>query len=337
MVWRATPNAPASWESADCLEQGVYYIIPIWLWELVERAVGVNHFSDEARRRETEIATAAEHYQHAAAIRNGGFVSYSEIFPLDPVILNEEAAASLGMTPVQARLRARQLTGALEETTRPLRAYLGWLLTNPEFLEEHDALCSGSETELERNPFPVPRRSSQRLPGTGTPADEAVGGCLEFYSRWRLQSFTLPLLPRPLPVEMPAIFDPVRGAAPVGVAVSLIPDIFPNRSRDVIGDCTESMLRGCGAPKHLSDWFAIVERQSTRANVLPKYARWLSLQHYWRLLHRRYPLALHRKKERLVGVFAEFLDVSPDTVEADLRGIEGRLGSGWEQRGAARP
>lgn len=123
----------------------------------------------------------------------------------------------------------------------------------------------------------------------------------------------------------------------MGVGASLIPDIFPNRSRDVIGDCTESMLRGCGAPDHLREWFAIVERTSTRANVLPKYARWLCLQHYWRLLHRRYPTALHRKKERLVAVFAQFLDVSTDTVEADLRDIAERLGSGWEQRGAARP
>lgn len=131
MTFRRTPNAPASWESADCLEQGVYYIIPIGLWELVERDVGADRFSSEDRRRETEIATAAKHYKHAAAICRGNFVSYGELFPLDPVTLNEEAARFLNRNPVEAKHLARQLTETLEETNRPLRAYLGGVAHEP--------------------------------------------------------------------------------------------------------------------------------------------------------------------------------------------------------------
>ncbi len=326
-------HVPKSWKNAAFLEQNVYYIIPLSLWESVVLNVGRERFTEDDQRREREIAEAARDDSGNVAIRNDAFVNYLDLLPIQPVILNPEAADVLGKKPAQARQLARAATERLAETDGPRRAYLGWLLTNPQFLQEHEDLHSQFANQLEGQGYPQPRQSSCRLPDKLIVDSERwIDGCREFYVRWRLQSLILPHLPVPLPFQVPMIEDPASGKTVKGVVTSSIPDIYPARGRGLIDATMEDALRGRGAPEHLQEWFQIVRRSSAKANVLPMYGRWFRLQHYWRLLHRRYPEPLDRKKRVLIEVFATFFAIGGDTIKSDLRRIEDRLSSGWERR-----
>jgi hypothetical protein len=210
---------------------------------------------------------------------------------------------------------------------------LGWLLTNPQFLAEHDDLHRQFDNQLDSQSYPQPRHSTRRRPDKLiVESKQWIDGCRDFYVRWRLQSLMLPHLPVPLPFQIPVVEDPATGSAREGVVTSSIPDIYPTRGRGLIDATMEEALRGRGAPEHLQEWFRIVRRSSATANVLPMYHRWFRLQHYWRLLHRRYPESLHRKKRVLTEAFATFFEIGFDTIKADLRRIEDRLGSSWDRR-----
>lgn len=326
-------HVPQSWKDEALLERNVYYVIPLSLWASVVLNVGRERFTEDDQRREREIAEAARDDSGNVAIRHDAFVNYLDLLPIQPVILNPEAAEVLGKTPAQARQLARSATERLAEINGPRRAYLGWLLTNPQFLREHEDLHRQFDNQLEDQGYPQPRQASSRRPDERLVDSERwIGGCREFYVRWRLQSLILPHLPMPLPFQIPVIEDPATGSAREGVVTCSIPDIYPTRGRGLIDATMEDALRGRGAPEHLQEWFQIVRRSSATANVLPMYARWFRLQHYWRLLHRRYPEPLHRKKRVLIEVFATFFEISSDTIKSDLRRIEERLGSGWDRR-----
>ena len=99
----------------------------------------------------------------------------------------------------------------------------------------------------------------------------------------------------------------------------------------------EESLRIKNGSVHLMEWFKIVQKSNTAKKVIPTYERWFRLQHYWRLLHRRYPQPLRRKKEALIQAFASYLGVSDATVKTDLRRISTLLGTGWEHRFAELP
>jgi hypothetical protein len=117
-----------------------------------------------------------------------------------------------------------------------------------------------------------------------------------------------------LPVQIPAI-DPNGRAQQEGVLSVSIPDIYPTRGQGLMD---RSIEEGLGS-------------------LLPMYDRWFRLQHYWRLIHRRYPEAIRRKKLALVNAFASFLNTSLDTLKSDLQRIAFRLGPGWERRFEIRP
>lgn len=326
-------HVPQSWKNAAFLEQNVYYIIPLSLWESVVLNVGRERFTEDDQRREREIAEAARDDSGNVAIRNDAFVNYLDLLPIQPVTLNADAAEILGKTPAQARQLARSATERLAEIDGPRRAYLGWLLTNPQFLQEHEGLHRGFDNQPESQGYPQPRQSSRRQPDKLIVNSERwMSDFRDFYVRWRLQSLVLPHLPVPLPFQIPVIEDPATGSAREGVVTSSIPDIYPTRGRGLIDATIEDALRGRGAPEHLQEWFQIVRRSSAKANVLPMYGRWFRLQHYWRLLHRRYPEPLLRKKRVLIEVFATFFEIGGDTIKSDLRRIEDRLSSGWERR-----
>lgn len=323
----------ASWQTEAYLERGVYLVIPRTLWSLVVQNVGSDRFAAIDQLRESEIAQAAGDDFGNIAIRNGAFISYADLSPVQPVQLTDDEAAFLGKNPAEAANLARVANERLNPINGVRRGYLGWLLTNPTFLREHNQLLQRHVSSDEEYDFPMPRLSSATLPRRLLVIDDGwLRSCVQFYERWRLQSLVLPYLPLPLPVQIPKISDPATGSPQEGVVILSVPDIYAVRGRGLIAEMLEDALRAQGAPDHLQEWFQIIKQSSTKANVLPMYGRWFRLQHYWRLLNRRYPQALRRKKHALVATFASFLSISVDSLKADLRRITDRLGDGWEQR-----
>lgn len=321
---------PRSWDTPDRLERGVYYMLPERLWAPFLKTFET-YLTDPDKRRERELIDAAR--DHDAAIMNRCFVRYQELWPFAPVVVSKVMADSVNRNPQQAVLLGRMLTSLLEEISGCRRAYLGWLLTNREFLDEHDALIGAHADEYSRSGFPAPVLSHVTMPESlQVPRSPWVDACLKFYARWRLQSMTLPYLPNILPVQIPIAAEPIHGPWREGVVQVSVPDISSTRGRGLMDNAIEQAARGGEIPEHLRSWMRLVDRSNPAANALPKYSRWFRLQHFWRLIHRRYGQVLARKKGALMGVFAEFLEVSEDTIKTDLADIGKALGPGWEGR-----
>ncbi|MDB5336612.1 MAG: hypothetical protein JWN70_2231 [Planctomycetaceae bacterium] len=324
---------PDSWQNEDVLEGGAYFIIPAPLLNLIIREVGRDLFAPEDLKREHEIAAAAGTDYDNVAIRNGGFVTYLDLGVWKPVSLDTTAAAEiLGKNFEQTRQLSRLMTERLEAIDGVRRGYLGWLLTQRAFLDEHDDLVVRHRTQIRAHGFPQPILGQGTIENGLQSEADWVQVCREFCGRWRLQSMALPYLPRPHALEIPSLFAQQETVDSGGIVFASIPDIYPTRGRGLLDETIEDALHGRIGPDHLSDWFQLVSKTSASKNVIPAYDRWFRLQHYWRLLHRRYPQSIHRKKEPLIQAFACFLHVSIDTIKSDLRRISSQLDSGWEKR-----
>ena len=80
-------HVPASWQNSDCLEYGVYFMIPGALWDAVVLKVGRKNFAENDVARETELSQAAGERTNNIAIRKGEFVNYADLGPVAPVVL----------------------------------------------------------------------------------------------------------------------------------------------------------------------------------------------------------------------------------------------------------
>ncbi|MDB5348490.1 MAG: hypothetical protein JWP89_6867 [Schlesneria sp.] len=320
---------PLSWNHAAVLDGGTCYIVPPRLMTLVIERVGSGRFSTLALEREAELGQAAGSKWGNVAIHKGRYVQHYDLDYSNP--LDTEATQDFG-NRAQARLLARTSNARLQTVDVVRRGYLGWLLTRRAFLDEHDLLLTRHRTPIQQHGFPQPlRSSSDGLDISVAETAEWVADCHRFYSRWRLQSLAHPYLPYPLPFEIPTV-QPAAAEDDSGILKASIPDIYTTPGRGPFHEMIEDAIRGTTAPENLHEWLAIVRSGNLGKKVIPMYERWFRLQHYWRLLHRRFPEPLRRKKTRLIEAFATFLNVNTDTIKLDLRKIEDLLGHEWQRR-----
>ena len=320
----ATPTPLLLPESAQ--QRGIYFGIPGALLELVVSELGEDRLRGEDLDRDRQLAAI----NVDVGCWRGAVIQYPYLAPRAPVNLGESAASILQKTPVEIRRLQHELEARCAAIEGPMRGYLGWLLTQRAFLDEHDQLVSEFRVQLRSHGFPQPVWTSLR----GLEATDAtwVQRFREFYARWRLQSLRAPYLPLP---EGPRIPDSLARVRVEGQVRTMVPDIFPTLGRGLIDDSLEDALRGGRLPEHLAGWMRIVRRQNQAKNVFEKWERIFRLQHYWKVLHQRYSQALRRKKTALIAAFAEFFDVSSDSIKNDLNAIARNLGAGWETRCAS--
>ncbi|MDB5386801.1 MAG: hypothetical protein JWM11_2447, partial [Planctomycetaceae bacterium] len=266
---------PDSWQNAAVLENGVYFIIPSKLLDSVVREVSLERFATADLERELEIAKAAGDGFGNVAIWNGVFVSYPDLGPLAPIKLDADAAKILGINPQKAGHLARVATERLKAVNCPRRAYLGWLLTQRMFLDEHDSLLGSHGSFIQQNGFPkpsfFPAKIKDRVESTEANWIQAYS---HFCGRWRLQSLALPYLPIPLPMLIPNVFSSTGIENAEGTLSASIPDIYPTGGQGLLSETFEDALRGRGRPDHLNGWFKIVTKSNAAKNVIPVYDRW---------------------------------------------------------------
>ncbi len=216
----------------------------------------------------------------------------------------------------------------------PRQGYLGWLWTNRTFREEFQQLTDRHSLLLadgRRPPQPV----SSPIPGarrvSAAAERDATTGLREFCQRWRLQGVTGPATVEPLAVHVPAPLPSLQALqAQTSGTVIYFPDIAPLPDRDelrkLVEDNARSSARGA---EHLHEWIDLVRSDTQGKKPIGKFARWYPLQHYHRVLWSRHCSSLHRCRQKLILAFAEYLQVSDDTVERDLSEISDRLGALW--------
>ena len=261
-------------------------------------------------------------------------------FPLlrnQPLEIDPSVAMSLEWTDQQLEAVNTVGQARTERFATTARGYAGWLLTNREFLTEHNAILLTWQTQIQKHRIPLMGPVVQDASQV-TAVDRQPGKTIEqfakafeaFFVRWRLGGLTAPYLPSPLRPQMPvAILASVLGHMRDGGQTFFMPDTFPVPSRDELRDLMEDALRGQGTPKHLDEWIANVKTSSSAKNTIQRYARLFDLQHYIRALYQRHAEALHCRKASVKQALCSFFSVSDDTIEKDLAFVANRLGEEW--------
>ncbi len=227
-----------------------------------------------------------------------------------------------------------------------LAAYVGWLMTTPQFTREHDELLKEHRTTISAVGLPtignfnLANADAEVLAAgklnTGRVEDNGEKACLEdfqdFYVRWRLQGLNAPYVPEPLGPQFP-VLDPQRmsNQMAAGGLTLFLPDTFPTPGRDELRELVEQALgrHSASSAEHLRGWREIIASESKARNQLARYARIARLQHYWTALQSRYAEQLGRSKGKVMEAVANYLGVEPKTIARDLDLISERFSFDW--------
>ncbi len=337
----ATNNltAPARFLRHRLVQDRYFFTLPSNLWDEVYQQIGESAFDDDAVQLEDCLgAICGDHSANAGFLRGRAFPYHH----LHRQAFARISAAEMGWEINQVSLD-RQLRLADERTNglaKTARGYLGWLLTNRQFLDEHDALLNAQVQTIARwgtSGFGLPvspigfDAATSAEQTAFTTADTRF---VEFFCRWRLQGLAAPYLPVPLqPLMTGRLANAILSRHLQTGGLFVVPDTFPVPSRDEFRNMLDDALHR-SPPEHLADWTAIIAGNNTAKQSIPRFARIFQLQHLWRVIHHRHRRTVHRRTTTLKQVFASFLQTGERTIHQDLMEISRRLGTDWKERGA---
>lgn len=316
---------PLSWQNDPKFQNGLIFTVPPNLLKSVFLHSLYNGAYPDKVQHDVELSNCVNPLNDQVGVWKEAILLYPYLRPRTPLHIAAAAAEVLGKTPVQGKHIARVLERRLAVFDNALRGYLGWLSTQHAFLDEHDALLSVHAERIHAHGFPKPMLTAASLPRV---SDEEASWGREFktfFERWRLQTLAAPYLPIPLAPQLPAI-------TAHGQNQFSIPDIYPTQGTGMINEIMEDVLHEHHGSPHLTEWMAFIGKGNTAKNGMPAYGRRFQLQHFWRILTHRYPSELHGKKGVLCNAFADYFNVSEDTIKGDLRLIRKNLGNDWMNR-----
>jgi hypothetical protein len=342
---------PLARASHELIRGEFFYTFPRPLLEAVLETLDRTAFDDELLDMEFELSDICGDHESQVGFWNRWPVSYNLLRQSSPRMLSEEQIAwgqahgwDLSREQIENSLRiAFGRTSRFEEVAR---GYAGWLMTNPQFLDEHDSLMNEHGEQARRwgthlVGVPIPEHMS---PGAFNPTTEEgwpdyESAVIGFLVRWRLRALAGPVLPVPMQPLM-------SGDFPIGILQQLMraggvfnwPDICPVPSRDELRGILEDALRRNRSADHVAEWMEIVHRSNQAKNRILRLGRLFEVQHFWRLLHLRHTGALEGNVKRIEIVFADYYGLSDEAIHADLIEIRRRLSQDWISRGIlARP
>ena len=318
------------------LRSGCVYTVPIELLDRIADQVGVDHFDRHAWELEVDLSARSEDHRSRVGFLLGAPIIF--VF-LREKPLDKAAIDCLRKISKDADATIRDATNRLNQATRGMRSYLGWLMTNPVFLQEMQALWPHLERHCGPGSMPIPIRRVEARPSGAIEGEvrpdieDDYRQLTDFCARWRLTELAGPMLPLPASIQMPAPPIPQNDSSLPGHASAkiLIPDTMPIPGEKELRRMMEEVIRQNPAD-HLAEWFKIVRAQNSARSQLDRYARIFEVQHYWRLLQSRHAQALRRSRGRLIDAFSEHFEVSDAAIDRDLKFIEKRLGPSWWER-----
>jgi hypothetical protein len=335
-------TVPARFLHHPLVKDRYFCTLPRDLWDEMHNRIGSRLFDPELVELEDTLSSICGDHSFSAGFKNGLAFTYN--LRRAPIRLKLDQAKASGIASNQAALDrvgqiAEERSGGMAKVTR---AYTGWLMTNPVFLNELDALL-GSWVEMirrwgfDRLGILLPQgnlvlgddpTADHRWPSYSSAFDE-------FFTRWRLQGLAAPYLPVPLQ-------GLTGGQFPVSVlpqvmragGAFVLPDTVPIPSRDTLRNMLEDSLHRSATPDHLEEWMRIIAGGNTAKKPFVKFSRLFEVQHYYRILRQRHAPALNRKLHLVKQVLAEFLGTAKRTIVEDLKFLKRRLGPQWFRRGS---
>ena len=331
-------TAPAQLLRHQLVGERYFFALPSRLWEEICCHFGPTAFDPEIAELEVELEAVCSNLTTGCGLWRGRVFPYPH---LRRAKVPKVFAADLGLEIPQGLLDLQCATAEnrLADLAQAARGYLGWLLLNPRFLDEHDELLRSCEQVVVRHGvaefgLPTPPLGFKELPVPAQTefraADERF---LEFFCRWRLQGLAAPYLPIPLqPLfasRLPAIA--LQRHLQTG-GLFVVPDTFAVPSRGEFREMLDDALHG-SPPSHLADWMKMIAAGNTGKQTIARYGRLFELQHYWRVLHHRHRKTFRRRDAKLKDAMAAYYQVKFKTIDEDLHAIRKCLGKSWIERG----
>jgi hypothetical protein len=317
-----------------------FYAIPQQLLDTIIAKIGEYRFEREVLELERAAASICGDCSQTVGFLNGVGIAYSILRRLEPMPITAEQARRMGLELNQAQLdlKMRQVNETIDGFRKPRSAFLGWLLTNPTFLSEHDDLLRRWASIVQSGGLAKYRplhdgecHEQSESKGLASDDDRFTVELSRFVARWKIQSLAAPYLPIPWEPTIGNVLPPksitVVSASSAGIH---IPDTMPLPSRDHMRRMLDSARQGQQSEPHLQDWYALIASANPAKNQLDKYERWFELQHYWRTIRRRHPDAMRGQIRNVQQAIAAFLDAKPITIERDLGEIRKRCGADWD-------
>jgi len=253
---------PEKWRNHRQIVGQCYYTIPPQLLDAIKTNVGVSRFDSELWSLDEEFGQITGDHGSCVGFQNEAPIPYSYLRekPLDDMAIKYFRQFS-------SEKAIQQLSHRLEVTRRDLRAYAGWLSTNPGFLSEHQVVWTELSIQGLTNPIPVPMTPQMKefLKSHDLDQEEsqerqsAVLRLQEFCNRWWLQQLVGPHLPLPLGRAMaPGLLaTSAQQAEASGFGILIIPDTMPIPSEAEIRAIMEDTIQARPA-KHLEVWHSII-------------------------------------------------------------------------------
>lgn len=250
-------------------------------------------------------------------IVDGTFIRNSILMPPPMPRISPEMFEKLGWAAVMTLDQANSSLGVASGRLDPLReqaqGYLGWLLTNRQFLAEVKDLCIHRDHRGAKCSFQ--RQSTENV------EDKRFRS---FLDRWQLSGLSSWDLPIPQGPNFTGIHLPGHNE-PGNDSIHLdLPITAPLQARYPLRQMIEE-ARQQATPPHLSQWLKVLQRSSNGRGPT-HYQRMLHL-HFYRDIgfSSRYGNRLARRVEKLDKVFAEFIGLGVDEIKKLRLAIARRL------------
>ena len=221
----------------------------------------------------------------------------------------------------------------LQRINRAQTAYVGWLFTNRQFVDEFRSLKRDHglflRPELPIRPVYLGHADPRTL-GLQAEVDPVTDAVRAFVLRWRLLAIIGPrtvLVPGP---QTPHLFPPLGADPSETRATASHPDILPLPGRDELRQQFESQrLESIRDEDHLRQWTDLVEAETQGRRRLDSLCLWYRLQHYLQVFYERHGDRLYRNQAAVQNAFAAFLGCSDSTIRRATDAITERLGPRW--------
>jgi len=322
-------SVPAADRQHPLIAQQTFYTLPLGLWKAAQSEIGRQHFDADDLALELRLSELCGDHTFQIGFRNGLPILFNRLRNSPLSSPKPDCDEWRQKSDVEWRACLRELSNRSSHFASMVRGYLGWLLTNPLFLDEHDRLFDKATQELPT--ISIPQMSEARCSGNQLPdgwerqsveTGNIAADFRDFCARWQLTEFAGPYLPKPIEVRISNPFAPNAGAPQFQLPATIAID-GKGLVRELISDCQRQSVGD-----HLREWLEIIGPDNQGRKSLYRYERIFELQHFGRILAVRHPAALAGNKERLRAAFAAFFKTSADSIRDDLRTVKARLSRG---------
>lgn len=240
---------------------------------------------DEDAAAELDFASLCERL-HSLGVWNGQMLSYSYLMPRVP--LPDEANMRRFGYSNALIVQCRQAELAVGDAERRLKGYAGWLVCEPQFLSERDALKGSWQMlpPVQRPSFPLQRSVTfSEHPSEAHPAEPELAtlqrAINSFLDRWGLTRMAAWELPDPQGPLLPALLPPNSPAMPRHGLHIVLPVHYPLTGNDDLLRRIRQQQIALARQNHLDVSLA----------GLPHYDVWaqvLEVEHLERTIRSRY-------------------------------------------------